>query len=195
MTRKRVTDEEYGNLSRRLSEVSRRVDEGTLPFEATMEGLQRLVEGQEAKKKKASGAFPIAVDYSMTLADMIKTGKYDQAYPDVTQEHFPVAGEGTIELKAELIHFGKTMNTVNVLKELDRREYRPATLQELLAFGAKYPEKQREFPIIALGSVWTYSGGSRIVPCLDGDDSRRRLRLDWYGRDWSGSCRFLAFRK
>ena len=57
MTRKRVTDEEYGRLSRRLSELSRRVDEGTLPFEATMAELQRLIEGQEAKEKKASGVF------------------------------------------------------------------------------------------------------------------------------------------
>ena len=189
MTRKRVTDEEYGNLSRKLSELCRRVDEGTLPFEATMEGLQRLIEGQ-------GEIFLVTVDFSMTLVAMIAAGHYDWVNSNITQDHFLITGSGTVELELELIQFKNPMSTDNVLKELDRQGYRPATLPELLAFGAKYPEKQREFPIIAIGSVLLHSDGDRCVPCLgEGSLKKRRLGLDWHGRAWGGNCRFLAVRK
>src|SRR5579859_1622029 len=42
-----VPDEQYGKLTRKLDEVARRVDEGTIPFEPTMLQLQKLVEGKE----------------------------------------------------------------------------------------------------------------------------------------------------
>ncbi len=46
MTRRRVDDEQYGQLSRRVGELVRRVDEGALGFEVNMKLLQQLVEGQ-----------------------------------------------------------------------------------------------------------------------------------------------------
>ena len=45
MTRRHVTDEQYGQLQRRLDEVARRVDEGTILFQDTMDVLQKIVEG------------------------------------------------------------------------------------------------------------------------------------------------------
>jgi len=46
MTRKCVTDEQYGQLSRRLGELLRRVDEGTIPFDRSFADAQLLVEGK-----------------------------------------------------------------------------------------------------------------------------------------------------
>jgi hypothetical protein len=46
MTRRSVTDEHYTALSRRLDEIKRRVDEGTLEFEPTMDSLQAVIEGK-----------------------------------------------------------------------------------------------------------------------------------------------------
>ena len=46
MTRRGVTDEQYGRLQRRLDEVARRVDEGTIPFDNTMRGPQVFLEGK-----------------------------------------------------------------------------------------------------------------------------------------------------
>ena len=126
---------------------------------------------------------------------MIATGKYDWVHSDITHEHFSITGKGAVELELKLIHLEKSMSTDNVLKELDRRGYRLATLPELLAFGAKFPEKQREFPIVALGSVWTISGGDRYVSCLYEGGSGRGLNLDWCDDGWDGFCRFLAVRK
>ncbi len=162
---------------------------------ARPEGAETIAKIAKIIVGNAVEIFQVIVDYKMTLADMITTGKYDWVNSDITQEHFPVAGKGTIELKAELIHFGKPMSTDNVLKEIDRRGLRQATLPELLAFGAKYPERQREFPVVALGSVWALSGGDRFVPYLRERDSSRLLSLDWYDDVWFGDCRFLCVRK
>lgn len=46
MTRRCVEDAEYAKLVRRALELTRRVDEGTLPFESVMAGLQSLIEGR-----------------------------------------------------------------------------------------------------------------------------------------------------
>jgi hypothetical protein len=95
----------------------------------------------------------------------------------------------------ELVHFGRDMESESVLKEFEARGLRAATLPELLAFGATYPEKQCEFPVVALGSVWRSRGGHRYVPYLSGDGSERELHLDWSGNRWDDYCRFAAVRK
>ncbi len=70
-----------------------------------------------------------------------------------------------------------------------------AELHELLPVGAQHPGKQREFPIIALGSKWQGPCGHWYVPYLGRWRGERGLRLRWFGSAWSESCRFLAFRK
>ncbi len=166
------------------------------------EDLRRVLSDQILAEKIArlfiernSEVFPVTVDYSQSLAQMIVAGKYNWVNPDITQEHFPITASGTVELLPELVHFGKSMSTDDVLKELDRRGFRPTTLPELLAFGTKFPEKQREFPVVSLGSVWADSRGDRRVPVLDGYPSERGLDLYWVGRDWHVDCRFLVARK
>lgn len=47
MTRKCVTDGQFGQVSRRADEVKRRVDEGSVPFSRAMKGLQLIAEGQD----------------------------------------------------------------------------------------------------------------------------------------------------
>lgn len=155
----------------------------------TKDTLQSFLRGEIAE------FFPISIDYAMSLADMIATCKLDWVNNDITQEHFQITGNGTVELTSGLIHYARPMSTDNILMDLDRRGYRPATLPELLAFGAKFPEKQREFPIVALASVCRLSYGNRYVACLDGGASGRYLRLYYLEHAWSSHCRFLAVRK
>ncbi len=73
--------------------------------------------------------------------------------------------------------------------------YRPATLPELLALGKQYPEFQRWFPIIALGSVWRGQGGVRLAPCLSENAGKRGLGLDSFDFVWGAFCCFLAVPK
>ena len=139
--------------------------------------------------------FKVVVDYTQSLADMISAGKYDWVNGDIIAENFPISGSGQAELNAELVHFNRIMESGDVLKELDKLGLRPANIAELLAFGAKYPDKQREFPIIALGSVWQNRYGYRYVPELWSGSVRRKLNLHWLGDRWDEDDRFLAFRK
>lgn len=46
MTRRRVADDQYGLLTRRMGELVRRVDEGSIPFKATMDALTPIIEGK-----------------------------------------------------------------------------------------------------------------------------------------------------
>ena len=171
-----------------------------LPRDISPTAAQGWIQNQEALanalRKALAPAYRLVVDYAQSLAQMIAAGRYDYANSDITSGNFPTtANDGKQEVVVELAHFGRDMESDAVLKKFEARGLRAATLPELLAFGATYPEKQREFPIVALGSVWQGRGGGRDVPCLDGGGSGRELDLDWDGHRWFGSCRFAAVRK
>ena len=206
MTHKCVADDQYGQLWRRLEEVARRVREGTIPFDPTMDVLQRLIESSTSSP--ARPIFPVTVDYTHSLAQMIAAGKYDWVNSDITDQHFPPpsiptglppstgSGQATkAELKLELVHFNRTISSNDAIAELKQKGLRPATLPEFLAFGAIYPEEQRKYPIVALGSVWQYWDGDRDVPFLYCGDSRRGLSLGWFEFGWYDDFRFAVVRK
>lgn len=136
----------------------------------------------------------ITIDYSLNLAQMIAAGKYDYANPDITAAHFPISGSGTVETETVLVHFGRSMNNEAVLAELERRNLEPAKIEEGLAFGAKHPDVQREFPVVCLGSVWQCHG-LLYVAVLDLDGTGRRLALNDCDVRWAGDCRFAAHQR
>ncbi len=141
--------------------------------------------------------YQLTVDYSQSLEGMIKAGKYDWVNSNITRDNFPTNHHGMQTIEVELIHFGKELTTQEIEVELENQSLRPATLKELLAFGAKYPDKQREYSIVALGSGWVDPIGRRYVPYLVQDGDVRDLNLSWddpYFK-WEGSYRFLAVSK
>ncbi len=137
----------------------------------------------------------LVVNYDRSVEDGIKAGKHDWSDNNIISSRFPSEEAGTKEVSIELIHFGRYMETDEVLSELDKIGMRPATLKELLALGEKHSDLQREFPIIALGSVWQVPLGDRNWAYLDRSGSERRLYLRWIGSEWRVSCRFAAVRK
>jgi len=156
------------------------------------QNIARLIVGENAN---GSGTYKVTVDYGQSLDTMITAGRYDWKNGDINDQNFPISGRRTSETEIALFHFNKGMSTDAVLAELDKRGFRAATLPELLALGADQPELQRQFPIIALGSVWRDPIGIRCVAYLDGSGAERYLNLYWYGRDWKDICRFAAVRK
>ena len=101
----------------------------------------------------------------------------------------------TREVGFEYVNMGRDASTEEVLEEMDRLNLRPALYEELLSFGAKNPDEQRKFPVVALGSVCRRSNGILYVAYLYGGDSERGLGLSGVGSKWYGGCRFLAVRK
>lgn len=160
--------------------------------------LNRIAESDEIAQKVVDAlrgeAYPLTVDYSLTLEQMIEAGRYDWVNSDITAERFPIEGTGQVRLEGQLVYYGKSMSSEAVLTDMDQRGLRPATGAELLAFGEKYPELQRQFPIVELAASAEVRGG-RCVLDLGGDDRRRYLYLGWFDGGWGGGCRFLAFRK
>ena len=71
--------------------------------------------------------------------------------------------------------------------------YQPAKIQHLMAYGTKFPEEQRKFPIVALGSV-ALVGRYRRVAYLHRNGAQRALSLRRRDGDWEGFYRFLAVR-
>lgn len=138
--------------------------------------------------------FPVKASHK-SLQDAIAAGKYDYANDYITAEHFKLEGEIVVDTELVLYHPDRDIESDDVVKELDQMGLRPATLQELCAFGEKYPDIQREFPVVALGSVCVGSGGDRRVPSLDFWFALRKLCLLYWDGEWSSFCRFLAARK
>ncbi|MBU4332294.1 hypothetical protein KKD19_03685 [Patescibacteria group bacterium] len=162
---------------------------------ATPQGKKIIARMADIIVRQAGEVFPITVDYALSLEQMITAGNYDWKNSDINPDHFPIKGCGQVEVETVLVHLNRIASTDEVLEELGRRGLRSATLPELLAFGARYPDKQREFSIIELGSVWTDPDGDRCVACFYGSVDERRLRLRWFGSRWRGHYRFLAVRK
>jgi hypothetical protein len=172
------------------------VSDGTLPdfLEAIANGFGKSREELRSFLGLGPLVLKIVVDYSMTLAEMIVAGRYDWKNDDITAERFPIMGKGKKEIAVELIHFNRNISSDDVERELDKMGLRSATIEELLAFGATFPETQRKFSIIALGSVARIDG-YRYVAFLRRIDSGRNLYLRWRDDDWSEIVRFLAVRK
>lgn len=162
-------------------------------------GLRRALAELVVKGKKQKSitrpTYQVSVDYRLTLPTMILAGHYDWTNSDITAEHFPIKGEGEQSVEITLFYPNQITTSDQVMAEMDQAGYRPAKLEELLALGATSPDLQREFPIIALGSVWVRRDGDRGVASLDRDGSGRELYLDWFGSEWDEHCRFAAVRK
>lgn len=153
----------------------------------------------ENTESPQGSVFTLDVDYAKTKLAMIKAGHYDFVN-DFLRDNDPVKGRidgfGTVQAALELVHFNRIISTADALKEIKKRGLIPAGVEHLLALGAKHSNLQKEFPIVALGSVWQNSDGGRSVPYLWGSsDGDRYLRLYWIADVWSGDYRFLAVRK
>ncbi|MBI3330238.1 MAG: hypothetical protein HYZ81_26465 [Nitrospinae bacterium] len=154
--------------------------------------------------------FRVTVNHRLSVEAMVLAGRYNRSLPMETMvlvgaalagvydflslKNFTVSPEGKTEVDIELVHFGQMMVTGDVLRKLDQKGLRPATLRELLAFGAQYPAVQRVFPIVALGSSWVEGINTRTVAYLWGNPAERGIGRRWFVSKWRDVYRFAAAR-
>ena len=129
--------------------------------------------------------FCVTVDYDLPLEEMVR-GQYEWANSDIYLPSFATKHSGKVRVSIELVHFSKGMQTDDVFREFDERGLRHAEPHELLAFGVKYPNIQREFPIVALGACKRGDYDSIRAVSLTGNSDLRNVHVhklpDAFGR-------------
>lgn len=144
----------------------------------------------------AQKTYQLSVDYGLSVEQMLANGGYGSFDHDVTNEHFPHQLKGKTSVVAKLIKFKISDDAAHghILDILRKQRLRPATLAELLTFGATY--RDHGFLIAALGSVWTDRSGNRKVACLGRSDSGWDVELyKVFDDGWPSFCYFLAISK
>ncbi len=193
----KVAGEMFESLIGQLFEIGRQLRQPNgYPFnpEQLKRHLQAAIEGQFGIVR-SSVTYPITVNYNLTVEQMVESGGYDHVDSDITESHFSSRKKGTTNVVVSLFYFGRPMETDEVLRELDILGFRPADAQELLAFGARYPKLQQEFPVAELGSVWLNSHDNCCILCLGGYGLRRDLYLRGIKPIWEERYCFAAVRK
>ena len=133
----------------------------------------------------------VTIDYQQRFAQMIAAGAYDHVNSHITEASFPLQRGDLVAWELILVHLGDVASTDVVLHELDDHGLRPGRIEELLAFGATYPQAQRQFPIVALGAIET---PYRRRAFLWGSARLRHLDLRFDEKIWSRNIRFLTVR-
>jgi hypothetical protein len=144
--------------------------------------------------------FNLTVDYSKTLQEMITAGKYDDVDINnfIVEENFPFPPEligKKVDVSAELFYFGRPKSSRDVIAIMERVNYRPATLFELLTMQSDRPDLQRYLPVVALGSPWAYAEFSDNVPVVRVNAFTFELVLDFYDSNWDCFYYFLGVHK
>jgi len=134
--------------------------------------------------------YKIKIGKEDDLKALVEAGRYDYKDSDISYFSF----EKTEAESIELIHFDRYISSEDAIKEMEAKGLRPATATELLLFGIQHPEVQREFPVVALGTVQSVRDFRRVA-CLNGDSASRDLRVLWFELVWPGDYRFAAVRK
>lgn len=141
-----------------------------------------MKEGDTALSQK----FAIKLDYDQSLEQMVVAGHYDWVGEYITSENFHVDYRQSGEVMIYIVNFDQPERRTlyaaypDLIAKLDTIGLRAAELPELLALGAAYPDLQRQFSILALGSVWQTNPTERFAPYLGGSDSSRHLSQHWF---------------
>lgn len=180
--------------ARKLLSCSEVTVEGNKESKAVIRCVSRL-------SCKISEAFLVHVNYDSSHQEQIRTCKVSFTHPGPMNllwknpgEHLVSVGCGETDLSVMLVHVNRP-TTKEVLAEMDKLNFRPASSPETLAFLAAHPDVPRIFPVVGLGSVWVDSLGYRYILFACVDSNGRRLELRWCGGVLSVYCRFLAVPK
>ncbi|MBI4457504.1 hypothetical protein HY633_00890 [Candidatus Uhrbacteria bacterium] len=199
MTRRRVADEHYGLLCRRIDEVKRRVDEGNAPFDATMEGLQILLQGGDnplVQEETEPRIWRTEVDYVTPIDEQIeKFGqrrRVDLRVPWLGDEYFPSpGGMPSAVLNMEFKLFERPVPLSEAPASLKKHGYRGLTAHELVGFAVNHDRLRPQMPTPAVNQVMCHVSGGHYVACLEAAGDIEAFNVMIYGKGIALS-RYLA---
>jgi hypothetical protein len=136
----------------------------------------------------------LRVDRRLTIEEMVSLGNYDGQNSQVSSEFFKVTGTGIINVVPELIWFGLEMYSDEAERRLRDMGKVPARIEEILGFGATFPDFQRRFPIVGLdASTRLQYGLATASLSAETDGVKRVLGLRPREDKWPKNARYLAF--
>ncbi len=150
----------------------------------------------QQEKNESTDKLVFVVDYSKTVPEMIKLGRYDWKNSGVSKKNFPKLNKSSdkIKLSGKLFSLEWGISRKKAISKMKKLGYRPATFFELLFLGYLFPNLQRLFPIVALASVWDDEHGAHSIPYLDANGDWRGLSLSYLFDDWEGKFHFLGIK-
>lgn len=160
MTRKGVTDEQYRKMDRRLLDLKRRIEEGTLPFDLAMERVQRVIENEDEDRPVPEDRdWTVKVDYAVPIEELIaritKTYRVEHVSMYLTAKHFPCQpGISSATLSLKFVDFKRPVPSDEAVARLLPYRYRPVTVHEAVAFAHDHNRLIHYGPVVALGSPY-----------------------------------------
>jgi hypothetical protein len=137
--------------------------------------------------------FSVVLDPKVSLQDQIQAGNYGSVDKQFTPKNFKLALIGNREIV--LFDPGCVTSSRKMIARMKAGGFVPATIDDCLALGATFPERQRKNPIAFLGTVWPDPNDYRHVPVLNVWNNKRELLLNLFGRSWHDYYRFAAVRE
>ena len=133
----------------------------------------------------------LQIQVSMFTA-LVASGRYDDIDSAITEKNFPIVIPDDLEdIEGHLLNFG-SIKIQDAATRLRKEGFQPATFTLLLLFNSLYPNPQRYYRTIALGSLTTLPGGMHAVQLDWRDGVHRDLTLTWVGASCESDCAFLA---
>ena len=144
MTRRCVADDQFGQLQRRLGEIARRVDEGSIPFDDTMLRLQQVAENCTPK------AFQLYWSQE-TVAELLAKGNYCSPVRKGVEKYLSLFTTNInergwmdfCEFRVEFLPFDDPMSTRNFLESARTKGLKRLSPVQALRFGMQHPDLQR----------------------------------------------------
>lgn len=168
------------------------------------EGERWLTEFKKFLRKESTWNDFISKPYRVflehkTIEEAVKADSGLLPREHVNNNSFKVLDSDFGKRDIYLIHFNYSIEFNEAIEEMNKIGMRPASIMELLALGAEYPNLQRNFEIVALGSVYDDGGwsntGTRFVPFLSEDNSKFRVVIVANHEEWHAYYRFAAVYK
>lgn len=135
----------------------------------------------------------LTVSANLSLTERISRGNYGRVNECITESEFLHDPTSVGEWEWKLFDFEQDISFGEVDAAIRTDGWTPATIEQLLSFGEKYPNEQKKYFIFALNSFFMV-GGFGIPPVLCYGAEGRILGLCHRVTFHAGS-RFLAVRR
>ncbi len=154
-----------------------------VPIEMVMKPVSQLVHNT------------FTVPLYLTLAERITAGKYDWTNPDIISERFPHNPTTVGDWEFDLISPNNSISSEKAKKEVEVDGWAAAEWEHVLTYGAAFPDEQKKFPIIALGSVCEVGGRRYVLGLWYDGNGKRGVRFCSVVEGFDPFYRFLRVRK